>query len=209
MAISRLRILSFFLQHHPLTPHTYTSFQLLIHLTSSHSLDEYPLTTHHSTSPQQLHQPRCLAQSRPSRSRTQLSAPHQSLAPALSVTPKVSHPLTYSPPSALLTAKQDSVSNNTTIFRLLKVPKYAKRTLATMCERKSQELEEEVARLKRDWMEQESEIEWLRRELGRVQGELRAAKDGGYEGLILGRGQSTRLTEKEREKEELAVLWDC
>lgn len=78
-----------------------------------------------------------------------------------------------------------------------------------MCERKSQELEEEVARLKRDWMEQESEIEWLRRELGRVQGELRAAKDGGYEGLILGRGQSTRLTEKEREKEELAALWDC
>lgn len=99
------------------------------------------------------------------------------------------------------------MSNNTTIFRLLKVPKYAKRTLATMCERKSQELEEEVSRLKRDWMDQEKEIEWLRRELGRVQAELRAAKDGEYGETMLGRGQSTGLTEKE--KEELAALWDC
>lgn len=99
------------------------------------------------------------------------------------------------------------MSNNTTIFRLLKVPKYAKRTLATMCERKSQELEEEVARLKEDWMEQEREIERLRKELRRAQEELKAVKDDEYGGSIFGRGQSKELTEKE--KEELAALWDC
>lgn len=78
-----------------------------------------------------------------------------------------------------------------------------------MCERKSQELEEEVSRLKQDWMDQEKEIEWLRRELVRVQGELSAAKDGGYEGTMLGQGQGQSGDLTEKEKEELAALWDC
>lgn len=112
---------------------------------------------------------------------------------------------------------------NTTIFRLLKVPKYAKRTLAKVCEQKNEALEEEMGRLKKDWMEQEREIEWLKRELKRARAELEAvkgrAKDSfshggysydyghGYGGMTQGQGQSKSLTESE--KEEMEALWFC
>ena len=100
----------------------------------------------------------------------------------------------------------DTMNNDTTIFRLLKVPKYAKRTLATMCEKKSEEMEKEMNELKRDWMEQEREIEWLRRELERVKGELRAAR-GGDGGCKATKGEGFTLTQKEAD--ELSALWDA
>lgn len=93
------------------------------------------------------------------------------------------------------------MSNNTTIFRLLKVPKYAKRVTASMCERKSRALEEEMGRLQKDWMEKEREIAWLRRELERVKGELRAEKGGQVQ------WKGPRLSKKEAD--ELDALWTC
>lgn len=98
------------------------------------------------------------------------------------------------------------MSNDTTIFRLLKVPKYAKRTLAAMCEKKSEEMEKEMNELKRDWMEQEREIEWLKWELERVKRELRAAR-GGNGGYKATKGQGVTLTQKEAD--ELSALWDA
>ena len=103
------------------------------------------------------------------------------------------------------------MSNNSTIFRLLKVPKYAKRTLATLAVRKNEELEAEMGRLKEDWMEQEREIEWLKEELERVMEELRMAKgegdgdgDGGVEQALGGK----EITLTEKEKEEMGALWE-
>ena len=103
------------------------------------------------------------------------------------------------------------MSNNTSIFRLLKVPKYAKRTVAGLCERKSEALAEEVGRLKREWMEKEREIERLRRELGRVEGELKKKEEvegegGGYGyGPMRGQGKSWSV----EEEEDLETLWRC
>lgn len=119
------------------------------------------------------------------------------------------------------------MSANTTIFRLLKVPKYAKRTVAKVCEQKNTALEEEMGRLREDWMEKEREIEWLKRELERARGELEAVRGrerdsfshGGYSsygyghggmqgrGQERGQGQSKSLTESE--KEEFEALWAC
>ena len=98
------------------------------------------------------------------------------------------------------------MSDNTTIFRLLKVPKYAKRTVATMCEKRSEALAEELANLKEDWMEQESEIERLKRELKKAKREVKAMKgkeSGGYKGIY---GWDNRLTKKEAE--ELEAVWE-
>ena len=97
------------------------------------------------------------------------------------------------------------MSNNTTIFRLLRVPKYAKRTVARMCERKNEALTEEVSRLKQDWMEQETEIERLKRELKRVKGELQAIK--GRDGDETAQGESKGWTRSE--EEDFEALWAC
>lgn len=92
------------------------------------------------------------------------------------------------------------MSDNTTIFRLLRVPKYAKRAVASMCEEKNAALMEEVSRLKKDWMEQEREIEWLRKELKRAYAEVKALKeDEGY--------KTMRMTRSE--EEEMDALWAC
>lgn len=119
------------------------------------------------------------------------------------------------------------MSANTTIFRLLKVPKYAERTVAKVCEQKNAALEDELNRLKEGWMEQEREIEWLRAELERARGDLQAVKgrekdsfdhsshsygySNGYgammQGQGSGQGQKESLTEKE--KEDLEALWAC
>ena len=102
------------------------------------------------------------------------------------------------------------MNNSTTIFRLLKVPKYAKRTLANLCEQKSQALEEEVNRLREEWMEKERMIEWYKQELKRLRGELRAANEqrGGNEPTQEeGQGQSLSLTEAE--KRDYETLWNC
>ena len=97
------------------------------------------------------------------------------------------------------------MSNNTTIFRLLKVPKYAKRTVATMCEKKNEVLMEDVSRLKKDWMQQEKEIEWLKKELEKAKGELKAIKGGdSYETM---HGWSKSLTRSE--EEDMEALWTC
>ena len=98
------------------------------------------------------------------------------------------------------------MSNDSTIFRLLKVPKYAKRTLATMCEKRNEEMEKEMNELKRDWMAQEREIEWLKWELDRVKEKLRDARagNGGSKGT---KGQGITLTQKETD--ELNALWDA
>ena len=100
------------------------------------------------------------------------------------------------------------MSNGTTIFRLLKVPKYAKRAVASMSAAKNAALVEEVGRLKEGWMEQEREIEGLRKELGRAEGELRALKEEEEEkGYKTVQGQSQRLTREE--EEEMEALWAC
>ena len=74
-----------------------------------------------------------------------------------------------------------------------------------MCEKKSEEMEKELNAIKRDWMEQEREIEWLKMELERVKRELRAARgdNGGYKAT---RGKGPTLTQKEAD--ELSALWD-
>ena len=98
------------------------------------------------------------------------------------------------------------MSEHTTIFRLLKVPKYAKRTLASMCEKKSEELAKELADLKEHWMAQETEIERLRRELKKAKREVKAVKEkesGAYEEIY---GLDTRLTKEE--EEELEAIWE-
>ena len=97
------------------------------------------------------------------------------------------------------------MSNETTIFRLLKVPKYAKRTVASMCERKSEALAQEVGRLKEDWMEQEREIEWWKRELRRAEEELRDIKE--RESAAARNGGSYRLSREE--EEDFETLWAC
>ena len=104
------------------------------------------------------------------------------------------------------------MSNGTTIFRLLKVPKYAKRAVASMSAAKNAALTEEVGRLKEGWMEQEREIEALRKELARAEGELRALKEEEEEKEEEDRyktvqGQSQRLTREE--EEEMEALWAC
>ena len=103
------------------------------------------------------------------------------------------------------------MSNSTTIFRLLKVPKYAKRAVASMSAEKNAALMEEVGRLKEGWMEQEREIEGLRKELERAEGELRALKEEEEEeeekGYKTVQGQSQRLTREE--EEEMEALWAC
>ena len=114
----------------------------------------------------------------------------------------MSSPLTFLILPSTTNRQVDTMSNHTTAFRLLKVPKYAKRTLAAMCEKKSEEMEKEMNELKRDWMEQEREIEWLRGELERVKEELKAAR-GGYKAT---EGQGLTLTEEEAD--ELSALWD-
>ena len=105
------------------------------------------------------------------------------------------------------------MNDGTTIFRLLKVPKYAKRTLATLCEQKSRALEEEVSRLREDWMEKERMIEGYKEELKRLRGELRAANERHRgnettqgEGQGEGEGQGLSLTEAE--KKDFETLWD-
>lgn len=99
------------------------------------------------------------------------------------------------------------MSNNTTIFRLLKVPKYAKRAVASMSAEKNAALMEEVGRLKKGWMEQEREIEGLRKELARAEGELKALKEEEEKGYKVVQGQSQRLTREE--EEEMEALWAC
>ena len=63
---------------------------------------------------------------------------------------------------------------------------------------------EEVSRLKRDWMGQEREIEWLRKELERAKREVMALKEDEYKRT---HGWSQRLTRSE--EEEMDALWAC
>lgn len=98
-----------------------------------------------------------------------------------------------------------TISDETTMFRLLKVPKYAKRTVARMSEQKSQALMEELNRLSKDWVEQQREVEWLRRELWGAKGELKAMKEKDSYGTK--RGVSPRMTRAE--EEEMEALWAC
>ena len=74
-----------------------------------------------------------------------------------------------------------------------------------MCERKTDALAEELNRLKKDWMEQEREIEWLRKELDRTKGELKAIKERDSSAAM--HGQSTYLSRQERE--DFETLWAC
>ena len=97
------------------------------------------------------------------------------------------------------------MTNNTTIFRLLKVPKYAKRTAAKLCERKNETLVEEINRLKKGWMQQEREIERLRKEVKGAKGELEAIKRRDSHETMY--GQSERLSPSE--EEDLEALWAC
>ena len=97
------------------------------------------------------------------------------------------------------------MTNNTTIFRLLKVPKYAKRTAAKLCEQKNKALVEEVEHLKKGWMQQETEIERLRKELKRAKGELEAIKEKDSHQTMY--GQSVRRSRSE--EEDLEALWEC
>ncbi|KAF6235525.1 hypothetical protein HO173_006208 [Letharia columbiana] len=113
------------------------------------------------------------------------------------------------PGAGVVRKSKHTMNNNTTIFRLLKVPKYAKRTVATMCEKKNETLMEELGRLKKDWMQQETEIEWLKKELERAKGELKAikgrdSKETGYETM---HGWSKGLSRTD--EEDLEALWAC
>ncbi|CAF9916853.1 MAG: hypothetical protein ALECFALPRED_010885 [Alectoria fallacina] len=111
------------------------------------------------------------------------------------------------PGAGVVRKSKHTMSNNTTIFRLLKVPKYAKRAVASMSAEKNAALMEEVGRLKKGWMEQEREIEGLRKELARAEGELKALKEEEEKGYKVVQGQSQRLTREE--EEEMEALWAC
>ena len=87
------------------------------------------------------------------------------------------------------------------------MPKYAKRAVASMSAEKNAALMEEVGRLKKGWMEQEREIEGLRKELARAEGELKALKEEEEKGYKVVQGQSQRLTREE--EEEMEALWAC
>ncbi len=71
---------------------------------------------------------------------------------------------------------------------------------------KSQALEEEVSRLRQEWMEKEREIEMLRRELEAARRELEREEEESY--LAGYGGARTRLT-REEEEELDAVLNAC
>ena len=97
------------------------------------------------------------------------------------------------------------MSNNTTAFRLLKVPKLAKRTLAAMCERKNEELMKEISELKEEWIVFVEAILKLNKELRRVKTEYNEYKkrDEYYT-----RPSHSKVVSRSEEA-DFEALWTC
>lgn len=89
------------------------------------------------------------------------------------------------------------------------MPKHAKRTVASLCERKNDELMDELNRLKEDWMAQEREIEWLRKELERAKGELEAVRGRDSFGTMMQGEQGPSKGLSRSEEEDFEELWAC